>query len=224
MKSFFRSLFRKRLTRHPDSFALSRDALWNSIAKTIQLQQSMGKSVWLVAHFLDTFTDCQEMLEQNEIDYIVETETVSESWFETHSQSADTHVRLLLADLAEPLVTDPDTATEQADISSLRIAMMVVERHPFGPNDDVIVKFAESLPAKVEIGYFLSLDDEIVKQMVPTQMIDLLKAMGLQEQDLISSSMVTKRLKKLIVRGSRDDQQGGAFDSAKEWFALQNGE
>jgi len=218
MKSLFKFLFHKRLTRHPDSFALTRAALWNSIAKSIQLQQSMDKSVWLVAHFLETFTDCQEMLEQNGIDYVVETEPVSESWFRDHEKSDGSHVRLLLADLARPLVVDPD-----AEAVPFRIAMMAVERHPFGPKDDLLLEFASTLPAKVEIGYFLSLDDEIVKRMVPPQMIDLLKAMGLQEQDLISSSMVTKRLKKLIERGSQNGDATVAAESAEQWFEVQKG-
>ena len=218
MKSFFRSLFGKRLTRHPDSFAMTRKALWNSIAQSIQLQQSMGKSVWLVAHFLETFTDCQEMLEQNGIDYFVETEPISESWFRDHEKSAGSHVRLLLADLAKPLAVDP----EQIEEPLLRIAMMVVERHPFGPTDELLVDFAGSLPAKVEIGYFLSLNDELVKRMVPSQMIDLMKAMGLQEQDLISSAMVTKRLKKLIERESRSGKPEVIAESAAQWFEMQD--
>lgn len=219
MKSLFQLIFRKRLTRHPDSFALTRTALWNSIAKSIQLQQSLNKSVWVIAHFLDTFTDCQEMLESGGIDYIVETEQVSEQWFHEHSKSAGHHVRLMLADMTKPILFDP----KQHEGSSLRIAMMAVERHPFGPKDDSLAEFASSLPAKVELGYFLSLDDEIVKRMVPPQMIDLLKAMGLQEQDLISSSMVTKRLKKLIERGSRDGVPDVGAESASQWFELQDG-
>lgn len=218
MKSFFRSLFGKRLTRHPDSFALTRTALWNSIAQSIQLQQSMGKSVWLVSHFLDTFTDCQEMLERSGIDYFVETDPVTESWFRDHKESAGSHVRLLLADLAKPLVVD----AEEFEGPQLRIAMMVVERHPFGPTDDLLVEFAGSLPAKVEIGYFLSLNDELVKRMVPPQMVDLMKALGLQEQDLISSAMVTKRLKKLIERESQVGIPETVAESAAQWFEMQD--
>ena len=218
MKSFFRSLFGKRLTQHSDSFALTRVALWNSIAESIQLQQSMGKSVWLVAHFLETFTDCQEMLEQNEIDYAVETQSVSASWFRDHGNAAESQVRLLLADLAEPLVFDP----EESEVPSLRIAMMVVERHPFGPKDDLLVEFSRSLPAKVEIGYFLSLDDELVKRMVPPQMIDLMKALGLRAHDLVSSAMVTRRLKKLIERGSSHADPELDAESAAQWFDLQD--
>ena len=59
--------------------------------------------------------------------------------------------------------------------------------------------------------------------MVPTQMIDLLRAMGLQDRDLISSSMVTNRLQKLIRRSESDDQLSLDAESAEQWFALQDG-
>ena len=198
---------------------MTRDALWKSIAHSIKLQQSMGKSVWVIAHFLESFSDCQTMLEQHGIDYFVETEGVSESWFDDHSESAGTHVRLLLADLAKPIVIDPEA---EPDASRLKIAMMVVERHPFGLRDDAIAAFADSLPAKVELGYFLALDDELITRMVPVQMIDLMKAMGLQEHDLISSSMVTRRLQKLIERTSAKTQDGPTTSSAAEWFEREN--
>lgn len=178
----------------------------------------MGKSVWLVAHFAETFSDCQTMLENHEIDYFIETESISSSWFRDHSQSAGSQVHLLLGDLVKPLVINPD----EPDLSSVGIAMMVVERHPFGPRDDHLIEFANSLPAKVEVGYFLALEDLLVQRMVPPQMIDLLKAMGLQDRDLISSSMVTTRLRKLIQRSEKDGQPFEGVDSAEQWFKMQD--
>lgn len=179
----------------------------------------MGKSVWLVAHFPETFSDCQTMLEDNEIEYFVESESITESWFHDQAKATERNVHLLFAELAKPLLID----LEQPVASVGRIAMMVVERHPFGPCDDRLIGFANSLPAKVEVGYFLALEDELVQRMVPTQMIDLLRAMGLQDRDLISSSMVTNRLQKLIRRSESDDQLSLDAESAEQWFALQDG-
>ena len=218
MRSFWRILFGKRPTQHPDTFALTRSALWGSIAESIKLQQSMGKSVWLVAHFPGTYTDCQAMLESHDIDYFVETEPISESWFREHAAAADPHVRLLIADLLKPLEFEEGDTTGFQN----RIALMVAERHPWGPRDERVLDFADSLPTKVEVGYFMALDDELVKRMVPPQMIELMKTMGLQEHDLISSSMVTKRLRKLIHRlAESGDREGDeAAESAAEWFEI----
>ena len=218
MKSFFQALFAKRLVQHSDAFALTRKALWHSIAKSIKLQQSEGKSIWLVAHFHETFTECQSMLESNGIDYIVETVPVSPSWFETHARNAGHLVHLWLADLATPILR-----TENDDLTELpfRIAMMVAERHPFGPRDEKLIACARSLPATVEVGYFLAMEDELVKRLIPDQLIELMKTMGLQEQDLISSSIITKRLQKFIRRGSETADVAGDAESAKQWYEMQ---
>ena len=217
MRSFFRYLFANRITRHPDTFGMTRERLWDSIAGSIRLQQSMGKSVWLLAHFPETYLACQAMLEQHEIDYFVETDGVSTSWFFERS-AAGAHVRLLLGDLIKPIEFEDDV-----EVCDLKIAMMAVERHPYEPVDDRLLAFASSLPAKVEVGYFLAIDDELVKRLVPDQLIDLLKAMGLQDHDLITSSLVTRRLKKLIGRMSETAQAVEGAESALAWFETQEG-
>ena len=195
---------------------MTRKSLWGSIAKSILLQQSMGKAVWLVVHFPETYIACQEMLESHEIDYCVETEAVSESWFLERASIASPHVRLLLGDLIFPLEFEEDEIVGDA-----KVAMMVVERHPYKPMDDRIAEFATSLPTKVEVGYFLGLDDELVTRLVPQQMIDLLKAMGLNDQELITSSLVTRRLTKLIERTSGTARPANGAESAAAWFHMQ---
>ena len=176
----------------------------------------MGKAVWLVAHFPGTYTDCQAMLESHDIDYFVETEPTSKAWFAEHSAAPDPLVRLLLADLLKPLEFEQGEAIG----NKTRIALMVAERHPWAQMEERVSRFADSLPVKIEVGYFLALDDELVKRIVPQQMIELLKTMGLQEHDLISSSMVTKRIKKAIHRTSAVDGSETA-ESAAEWFEMQ---
>ena len=222
VKSFFRSLFGKRLVRHPDAFALTRVALWNSIAASIRLQQSLGKAVWLVAHFQDTFSDCQTMLEQHGLEYLIESDPLTEDWFREHADDAGSRVHLLLADLATPLPDMSQTGDEDVQVRvSYRIAMLVAERHPFGPRDEELVQFAISLPARVEIGYYLAMEDELVKRTVPPQIVELMKTMGLQDQDLISRSMVTKRLRRFIRKGSQASDVAGDAESATQWYSMQ---
>jgi len=218
MRSFWRILFGKRLTRHPDTFALTRESLWDSIAKSIRLQQSMGKAIWLVVHFPDTYLACQAMLEKHDIDYVVETDPVSETWFREKAAVAGPHVRLLLSRLVLPLQFEND---EMADTGS-RVAMMVVERHPYAPMDDQLYQFAESLPARMEVGYFLALDDEVVTKMVPREMLDLLKSMGMKDHELVTSSLVTRRLKKAIERKTETAEPAWEAESAADWFQLQS--
>lgn len=216
MRSLLRILFGKRLTKHPDSFALTRAVLWDSIARSIRLQQSMGKAVWLVVHFPDTYIQCQSMLEENGINYWVETETVDEAWFRESMATPPDFVRLLLTDLMQPL----NFSAGEFDKRTEKIALMVVERHPCGRENDRVLEFGESLPIKTEVGHFLALDDEVVKSLVPPQMFDLMKTMGLDENDLVSSSMVTRILHRRIRQNSSDDGSRQKANSAAEWLQL----
>ncbi len=168
-------------------------------------------------HFQDTFSDCQTMLEQHGIEYFIETEPMSETWFRDHSDDAGKLVHLLLADLTAPFVADPESEIQVP----YRVAMMVAERHPYGPKDEQLLNFAASLPAKVEVGYFLAMEDELVKRLVPEQVIDLLKTMGLQEQDLISSAMLTKQMRRFIRRGAETSDVAGDAESAQQWYEMQ---
>ena len=219
MKALLRRIFGKPFSRHPDSFALTRKVLWQSIADSIHLQQSLGKSVWLVAHFEETFLSCQEMLERNQIDYVVETQNLNKEWFDDPSNLTPSPVRLWLADLVLPL----DKNKELSPSTHYPIAMMIAERHPFGPKDEVLIDVARAAPVKVELGYFMAMEDELVKRLIPPQLIELMKTMGLQDQDLISSSIITRRLEKLIRKGTATADIAQEAESAAHWFALQDG-
>ncbi len=217
MRSLLRLLFGKRLSQHPDSFALTREKLWGSIGKSIKLQQSMDKSVWLVVHFPETYLQCQAMLEQHDIDYHVETEPIDEQWFRDFAATPSSHVRLFLADLIRPLEFD---SGESAQFKT-PIAIMVAERHPWGLANQRLIQFAETIPTRIEVGHFLALDDAMVKQMVPEQMVDLLKTMGLDENDLISSSMVTRLINRRMRQTTSSANAAESANSAAEWMEIQ---
>jgi hypothetical protein len=217
MKSIFRFFARPRLIQHPDSFALTRDALWKSIAGAIALQQSQNRCVWLVAHFPDTFHRSQSMLETAGIRYRVEQRPVTLDWFDEHRDDAVSDVHLILADLLQPLNVQDESQVDFAH----RVSLMIAERHPYGPRDERIVSFAASLPVTIELGHFLSLDDELVTRRIPPQAIEMLKTLGLQESDLISSSVIAKRLKKYIRKESAMQDVVDEADSAKQWYEMQ---
>ncbi len=159
------------------------------------------------------------MLEQHGIDYFIETEPVTSTWFIDHGKEPGKLVHLLLADLAKPFTSG--TESEVEIIVPYRVAMMVAERHPYGPRDQRITEFALSLPARVEIGYYLAMEDELVNRLIPDHLIALLKTMGLQEQDLISSAMVTKQLRRFLRKGAKTTDIAGDAESAEQWFELQ---
>ena len=113
-------------------------------------------------------------------------------------------VQLILA----PLLDDyHPPLQDQTRHSDQMVALMVLERHGDIRRDDSIESFCRSAPMPIELGYFLSLDDPLVKEVVsPTSRL-VLEQMGLEEHELITSNLITRRLDKSLRRRSIDSRR-----------------
>jgi len=205
---------RNRTKRHLDSFALTRESLWQSIADAVKIQQSMDKSVFLISHFLDSFTSSQSLVETNQLDYDILEYPFSPQWFkETGTDSKRVH--LALADLLTPL----EETIEQLE-NQPGIALMVMEVHPLAWKDDLLMEFAQCLSGRVEIGYFMALEDAVLQRTVSKETIDVLRQLGLGDNDLITSSLISKRLKKLLRIQTAKVIEANEANSAIEWYEM----
>jgi len=101
-----------------------------------------------------------------------------------------------------------------------RMAMMVAERHPYGPRDESLVAFAALFPATVEIGHYVSFDDPVLEQRIPPRAIEVLKSLGMQGNELISSIAVSSRIQKQIRKESATRQITEEADSAAQWYEI----
>ena len=72
---------------------------------------------------------------------------------------------------------------------------------------------------KVEFGYFLSLNDAVLRMTIDDQVIEILKQLGLDDE-LISSTMVTRRLETVLRRTSNDFRGDTPCNSATEWLQV----
>lgn len=220
MISFLKSLFSgHRCVEHPDSFAMTREGLYRGMLKAIKLQQSQGKSVWLVSHFPSVFSECQLMLEKNGISYQIMDREITADWLQEHAIDAANDVFLGLSDMLEP----PDESCDPPDGDNVfrgRIALMVTERHPYRPRDNRLMAFARSFPAIVEIGYYVAFEDAVVKQRIPESTMQVLKAFGFDDNALISSLVVSSRIQKRIQKESAAVDVLEETDSAEEWYQI----
>lgn len=221
--SLFEHLFKsKGYTRHADSFALTRDSLWCSIADAIKVQQEQGKIVFLISHFLDSFSASQSLVETNRLNYEILGDPISEKWVrEIASQqpkdesSPNNVVHLALSDL----LVAPAEPFAPLDIRP-KFALMVIEVHPLAQRDQQLAEFAKALPGKVELGYFMALEDEVLTRTVSKEAIDVLRQLGLGDHDLITSNLISKRLKKLLKLQTEKVIEHQEANSAKEWYEL----
>jgi hypothetical protein len=100
---------------------------------------------------------------------------------------------------------------------------MVLERHPNLMEDRRIDQFARIWPFSVRLGYLLSLQDPVIEYCIHPNIIEVLKQLGLRDQQLVTSGIITRRLEKVLQRVNlppRSSSSGRSIteDSAEEWL------
>ena len=215
--SIWKGLFgKRRFTYFDDAYAFTRETLWNSLQSTLKSERYEDQPVWLVVHFFDTFTWLQDQLEGSGIPYEIETSAIDAKRFSYDSSVTQHGVRLVLAKtlLAADATASPDANLEQS------LAMIVIERHPLIEHDLRVESIARSLPVRVEYGHYLALDDSVVRMVVNEATIKILQQLGMNDHELITSAMLTRRLKKVLRRMQSSFGSNLDADSAAEWIAL----
>ena len=214
-------LFKKpNFNRVDDTFALKREMLWEGIRETLQTPSLENKSTWLVVHFLDTFTQTQERLEQWGLEYDIVSSKLNVAELERigliTNQSTSAPLKLILSELV-PAPTD-SARLLPADPEK-RLAMIILERHPQISHDLRLEAFAKSIPSMVEFGYFLALDDPTLELSFDQKIVEILEQLGLKNQ-LVSSNMVAKRLETVLKRIANDFSGDTPCDSAAQWLMV----
>lgn len=204
-----------RFTRFEDAFALNRPALWDSLKQTVLSPQHTDKSIWLVVHFTETFSQLQMQLENWQIEFDVITSAIDPNQLERAGLLSATGIKIVLADLIpEPYETLLDSNPANT------VAMIVLERHPQIMHDHRVEAFARSLPVRVEFGHYLALDDDVVRLVVNEMSIKILTQLGMNEHELITSNMVSRRLSKVLQRLSPTFKTDRPAESAKQWLEI----
>ena len=217
--------------RHPDSFATTRETLYEKLLEVIQsliqhhdqpedrlLNSSSsptGSTVFIAAHFPDEFFRLQSELEQHGIAYQFITRPLDSQWFH---DNANQNPQVIYLTLAEFLTST--TFSENAVFGSL-LNLIVVDRHPEPFRDAALEQFARDFPATTRMGYFLALEDRVLHPVVNETTLTVLKQMGIDDQGLVSSSIISKRITKVLARKQKQrTAEGTPTDSAEDWFEI----
>ena len=221
--SFFDWLNQPRsFTQFEDHYALTRDSLFGALKKPINDCVEQHDLVLLVAHFPECFTQIESQLEAWDLDFEVVVNRIDQDWVSTVNKGQQyNHVFLTLAGM---LVynDDPEARKKARAIQGERVqpvSMMVLERHPQIGRDSRVAAFAKSIANPVRLGYFLSLEDSVVTKLINPQLVQLMQQMGLTDQELVTSNMLTRRLKRVLSRQVFTGVEAPA-ESASEWYEL----
>lgn len=223
--SFFDWLKQPRsFTQFEDHYALTRESLFAALKKPIRDCVDRHDLVLLVAHFPDCFTQMEGQLETWDLEFEVVVNRIDQNWLDTvnsdrqYNDRQCNHVFLTLSGMLDGDVA-PQKTGRGLDQSVQPVSMMVLERHPQIARDNRIAALAKSITNPVRLGYFLSLKDPVVAKLINPQLVQLMQQMGLTDQELVTSNMLTRRLKRVL---SRLEVAGNELpaESASEWFEL----
>lgn len=220
--------------RHPDSFATTRATLYEKLLEVVksliqQYEQPEGwlqkqavlpndSTVFIAAHFPDEFFRLQSELQQHGIEYQFITRPLDSQWFLDNADQSKNVIYLTLAEFLTGTVFGKNV------VFGSTLNLIVVDRHPEPFRDAALEQFARDFPATTRMGYFLALDDRVLHPVVNETTLTVLKQMGIDDQGLVSSSIISKRINKVLAREQkRRTKEGTPTDSAEDWFEL-NGE
>jgi len=177
----------------PDHIWMTTAAKFAGLAKEArERSRSETVAILLVAHFPDVLERLDEIANQQTWD--VPCKAVSASNLNTN--------------LAASLRVD----------ESATIDIIVGERHPLPSVDDRLEEFADELPCRCRFSHYVSLDDAMMKVFAGDWIKNVLKQLGMTEDEAIESQMVSRR-----IRQAQQKIEGRAFgslnaESAAEWL------
>ena len=200
--------------RHSDAFSRDRPALWRAIRNAIDSQLHQGTPVWLLCHFTDTYEKLQLLLENWRVDYEVVDRPIEPRDLELQRRLNPARVQLLLARLLDPSVEWGSFRPEG------RLSLIVTERHPWLVQDQRIIECCKQLPLPTELGFFMALDDDLLQDIVNDTALTILEQLGMDRHDLITSTMISRRLERKLRNQVSDFTSDQLASSASVWERL----
>lgn len=177
----------------PDHIWMTTGAKFAGLAKEAQERSnSETVAILLVAHFPDVLARLEEIARRQTWD--VPCEVVAAKNLNTHLASG--------LNLDETIILD----------------VIVAERHPLPSVDDRLEDFASELPCRCRFSHHLSLEDAVMQVFAGDWVQNMLRQMGMKEDEAIVSQMVSRRIRQAQQRIENRTFGSLDADSVAEWL------
>lgn len=198
----------------------TRDVIWlndsargEGVARAVNRFLLAGKSVLLVAQFPATLGAFGEhILARKWPNHAVPDVLTPNEALRLAAESAPRLLFALARNLRAAATPPPDDAAPSP------LPVLVLERHPLRSHDDRVVEFAEGLGGSAAVEFHVSFDDPLMKRFAGDWMQNVLRNLGMKEEEPIESPMVARRLKAAQNKISKRGMNEHDADSAEEWF------
>jgi hypothetical protein len=213
--SLFGWFRRPAFETEPDRVYLTREAKWRGLTATAADRGQARDRVLIVAHFPATLRECLDRLHAAGL--------AADLWDKpaTARELTDAQGRLNSAVTLIPapalVVADPPT-DELAGAVPERWSLLVPELHALPEHEQGVAAFAASLPGRVRLATFASLEDPVVARACGPWVSEVLRKLGMQEEEAIQSDLVSRQIRRAQQKLSKQAEKDAAADSAEEWL------
>lgn len=210
----------QRFLRYDDAFALTRERLHQAIVESIGVQLAPDRTIMLVSHFGDTFSAVQAILERHDIGYEMVPRGIRPREFADACVASEPTVPQIWIALSASLVLEP--SVQQVRRRSPQLAAMIMEHHPHPGADANLESWFRQTGLPVQLGWFVALSDSVVQRFVHRNLLDLMQQLGMGQNDLVSSHMLSRRLTTVLRRNECWPLDTPFADSCDDWLANLN--
>ena len=197
------SLFKKK--KQPESGFT--ESVWVSTAAKYEAiqrfaQANSSQPVWLLYHFADTASALEQVL-----------------------NALNTPCQLIqrMNDAKQPgtaslLPASSIVGQLQSFSGTAQPRILVVEHYPLQARDVELAAALNQLFPGAEIQQYIGLDEPIMALFDSERLMNLLERMGVERNEAISHSMVTKSIGRALTRIAKSATGDAAAKSQQEWF------
>ncbi len=221
----FQRLFGKpRFRRFADSFTLTGARKLATLCHWTQQQAARGDVVIVLSHFQSSFLENQSALQDAGIEFDIMADTLDEIQFRDRLLSTAAEPQILLS-MSQMLQATPDTGSRTNQSRPLNqakplppLSVIVTERYPLITVDEKLERFFQQMDSPVSMGYLIAFDDPILVHLLGQRFVNLLKQLGLGDQDLVSSTMTYRGLSRKLQHATSRVQQERPAISPEAWI------
>ena len=207
---------RTSFSAEADQVFLTTGAKWRSLAEAVRTRRSDGEQVLILAHFPATLRQARDRLADAKLESeIIDRPLAGGDVPDLFQRNATSHALLVPV----PALSIDESAPAPAMADSMRIAILSLEVHPADEVEQDVLRFAATIPCRTRLFPFVSLEDPLLAQFAGPAVQDILRKLGMQEDEVIQSSMVTRRVRTAQSRMSDRIKSWEPADSAEEWIA-----
>lgn len=179
------------------------------------LQQLDDGPCILVAQFPNTFEGMQSLLDGMRLEFSLVEHPVSADDVERSLFDRSRRIILTRAEFL-PSITDPPNLEDESDATASLIA---VEHHPLAERDAHVRQFAAGLPIRATLQLHTALDDIVLRAFAGEWVAEVLKTLGMKDDEPIESNLVRRRITSAQKRLAAAAIGNESAHSAEDWMA-----